>query len=63
MKRLIRTGDEHNGGLGKMSRMIPPVVANGKVYLMIYRINTSDCTDSRANGSDDRNRCKFLLVP
>lgn len=44
MKRLFRTGDDHNGGLGKMSRMIPPVVANGKVYVMIYRVNTSDCT-------------------
>jgi len=44
MKRLFRTGDDNSGGLGKMSRMIPPVVANGRVYVMIYRINTGDCT-------------------
>ncbi|MCQ8102615.1 hypothetical protein NP590_00750 [Methylomonas sp. SURF-2] len=44
MKRLFRTGDDNNGGLGKMSRMIPPVVANGRVYVMIYRVNTDDCT-------------------
>jgi len=44
MQRLFRTGDDNNGGLGKMSRMIPPVVANGKVYVMIYRVGTSDCT-------------------
>ncbi|WFP51192.1 hypothetical protein PL263_03985 [Methylomonas sp. EFPC3] len=44
LKRLFRTGDDNNGGLGKMSRMIPPVVANGRVYVMIYRIGTSDCT-------------------
>lgn len=44
MRRLFRTGDDNNGGLGKMSRMIPPVVANGKVYVMIYRLNAEDCT-------------------
>lgn len=44
LQRLFRTGDDNNGGLGKMSRMIPPVVANGKVYVMIYRVGTSDCT-------------------
>ncbi|OAI10629.1 hypothetical protein [Methylomonas methanica] len=44
LKRLFRTGDDNNGGLGKMSRMIPPVVANGRVYVMIYRVGTSDCT-------------------
>ena len=25
-----------------MSRMIPPVVANGKVYIMIYRVEGHD---------------------
>ncbi len=44
LKRLFRTGDDNNGGLGKMSRMIPPVVANGRVYVMIYRLGTEDCT-------------------
>jgi hypothetical protein len=44
LKRLFRTGDDNNGGLGKMSRMIPPVVANGRVYVMIYRVGTDDCT-------------------
>ncbi|QSA95972.1 hypothetical protein [Methylococcus sp. EFPC2] len=38
LKRLFRTGDGSRGGLGKMSRMIPPVVANGRVYVMIYRV-------------------------
>lgn len=44
LKRLFRTGDDNSGGLGKMSRMIPPVVANGRVYVMIYRVGTEDCT-------------------
>lgn len=46
LKRLYRTGDDNNGGLGKMSRMIPPVVANGRVYVMIYRVGdtTTNCT-------------------
>ncbi|MBD9356276.1 hypothetical protein [Methylomonas albis] len=44
LQRLFRTGDDNSGGLGKMSRMIPPVVANGRVYVMIYRVGTSDCT-------------------
>jgi len=38
LKRLYRTGDNTNGGLGKVVRMAPPVVANGRVYVMIYRI-------------------------
>lgn len=38
LKRLWRTGDDQNGGFGKMGRMIPPVVANGRVYATIYRV-------------------------
>lgn len=38
LRRLYRTGDDTNGGLGKMSRMIPPVVANGRVYVLTYRV-------------------------
>lgn len=45
MKRLFRTGDDTRGGLGTMSKMIPPVVANGRVYVMIYRVGNVDrCT-------------------
>ncbi|MFA5983279.1 MAG: hypothetical protein WC782_04630 [Methylococcaceae bacterium] len=45
LKRLFRTGDDNNGGLGKMSRMIPPVVANGRVYVMIYRVgDVTNCS-------------------
>ncbi|MGZ8186715.1 MAG: hypothetical protein ACXWTL_09735, partial [Methylobacter sp.] len=45
LKRLYRTGDDVRGGLGKMSRMIPPVVANGRVYVMIYRVgDNNNCT-------------------
>ncbi|MDD5577801.1 MAG: hypothetical protein PHY16_00805 [Methylobacter sp.] len=45
LKRLYRTGDDAAGGLGKMSRMIPPVVANGRVYVMIYRVgDNNNCT-------------------
>lgn len=45
LKRLFRTGDDNNGGLGKMSRMIPPVVANGQVYVMIYRVgDVTNCS-------------------
>ncbi len=39
LKRLYRTGNDNNGGLGKMTRMAPPVVANGRVYVMIYRLD------------------------
>nr|WP_305906970.1 hypothetical protein [Methylomarinum sp. Ch1-1]MDP4519685.1 hypothetical protein [Methylomarinum sp. Ch1-1] len=42
MKRLYRTGDDVRGGLGTMSKMIPPVVANGRVYVMIYRVGNVD---------------------
>ncbi len=38
LNRLYRTGDDVHGGLGTMSKMIPPVVANGRVYVMIYRV-------------------------
>jgi hypothetical protein len=38
LTRLFRTGDDQHGGLGKMSRMIPPVVANGRVHVMVYRV-------------------------
>ncbi|MGY6275401.1 hypothetical protein [Methylomonas sp. MgM2] len=45
MKVLFRTGDDTHGGLGTMSKMIPPVVANGRVYVMIYRVgNVDNCT-------------------
>lgn len=45
MKRLFRTGDDNHGGFGTMSKMIPPVVANGRVYVMIYRVGDVDnCT-------------------
>jgi hypothetical protein len=45
IKRLFRTGDDIHGGLGTMSKMIPPVVANGRVYVMIYRVgNVDHCT-------------------
>lgn len=45
LKRLYRTGDDTRGGLGTMSKMIPPVVANGRVYVMIYRVgNVDHCT-------------------
>lgn len=45
LKRLFRTGDDNYGGLGKMSRMIPPVVANGQVYVMIYRVgDVTNCS-------------------
>lgn len=45
LKRLYRTGDDARGGLGTMSKMIPPVVANGRVYVMIYRVgNVDHCT-------------------
>jgi len=39
LKRLYRTGNDNNGGLGTMTRMAPPVVANGRVYIMIYRLD------------------------
>jgi hypothetical protein len=39
LKRLYRTGDDNHGGLGTMTRMAPPVVANGRVYVMIYRFD------------------------
>ncbi len=42
MRRLFRTGSDHHGGLGTMSKMIPPVVANGRVYVMIYRVGNVD---------------------
>jgi hypothetical protein len=42
LKRLFRTGDDTNGGLGAMTRMAPPVVANGKVYVMIYRVDNNN---------------------
>jgi signal peptidase I len=42
LKRLFRTGDDTNGGLGAMTRMAPPVVANGKVYVMIYRVDSNN---------------------
>lgn len=42
MKRLFRTGDDTHGGMGTMSKMIPPVVANGRVYVMIYRVGNVD---------------------
>ncbi|WP_232056703.1 MULTISPECIES: hypothetical protein [Methylomonas] len=42
LRRLFRTGDDTHGGLGKMSRMIPPVVVNGRVYVMIYRVGDVD---------------------
>jgi hypothetical protein len=41
LQRLYRTGDDNNGGLGTMTRMAPPVVANGQVYVMIYRVDTN----------------------
>ncbi|MGR9053700.1 MAG: hypothetical protein ACU84J_13730, partial [Gammaproteobacteria bacterium] len=45
LKRLYRTGDDQHGGLGTMSRMIPPVVANGRVFVMIYRVgNVDNCS-------------------
>ena len=45
LKRLYRTGDDTRGGLGTMSKMIPPVVANGRVYVVIYRVgNVDHCT-------------------
>ncbi|MGZ8224302.1 MAG: hypothetical protein ACXWTE_04155 [Methylobacter sp.] len=45
LKRLYRTGDDVRGGLGKISRMIPPVVANDRVYVMIYRVgDNNNCT-------------------
>ena len=37
-KRLFRTGNDTCGRLGKMARMIPLVVANGQVYVVIYRV-------------------------
>ena len=42
LKRLFRTGTDTRGGLGTMSKMIPPVVANGRVYVMIYRVGNVD---------------------
>ncbi|MGZ6347531.1 MAG: hypothetical protein ACXWNC_08210 [Anaerolineales bacterium] len=42
LKRLYRTGDDKNGGLGTMTRMVPPVVANGKVYVLIYLVDGHD---------------------
>ena len=47
LKRLFRSGDDNQGGLGAMSRMIPPVVANGKVYVMIYRVNGDNVEGSQ----------------
>lgn len=44
LKRLWRTGSDTQGGFGKMSRMIPPVVANGRVYAMIYRVAADNQT-------------------
>ncbi|MCD2452224.1 hypothetical protein GO003_017690 [Methylicorpusculum oleiharenae] len=45
LNRLFRTGDDTQGGLGTMSKMIPPVVANGRVYVMIYRVgDVSNCS-------------------
>jgi hypothetical protein len=45
LKRLYRTGDDSQGGYGTLSKMIPPVVANGRVYAMIYRVgNVDNCT-------------------
>jgi hypothetical protein len=42
LKRLYRTGDDNNGGLGSLTRMVPPVVANGQVYVMIYRVDSQN---------------------
>ncbi len=45
LKRLFRTGDDYSGGLGLMSELIPPMVANGRVYVMTYRAgNDAHCT-------------------
>ena len=45
LKRLFRTGNDTRGGYGTMSKMIPPVVANGRVYMMIYRVgNVDNCS-------------------
>ncbi len=38
LRRLYRTGDDNQGGHGLMGKMIPPVVANGRVYTIIYRL-------------------------
>jgi hypothetical protein len=38
LRRLYRTGDDNHGGHGLMGKMIPPVVANGRVYTVIYRL-------------------------
>jgi outer membrane protein assembly factor BamB len=47
LKRLFRTGDDNQGELGKMTRMAPPVVANGRVYVMIYRVNGNTVVGSQ----------------
>lgn len=45
LKRLFRTGNDSRGSLGTMSKMTPPVVANGRVYVMIYRVgNVGHCS-------------------
>jgi hypothetical protein len=47
LQRLYRTGDDNNGGLGTMTRMAPPVVANGQVYVMIYRVDNGNLFGSQ----------------
>ncbi len=47
LKRLFRTGDDNHGGLGTMTRMAPPVVANGRVYVMIYRVDNGNLVGSQ----------------
>jgi len=47
LKRLYRTGDDNHGGLGTMTRMAPPVVANGRVYVLIYRFDHGNLAGSQ----------------
>ena len=47
LQRLYRTGDDNSGGLGSLTRMVPPVVANGQVYVMIYRVSNNNLLGSQ----------------
>ncbi len=47
LNRLYSTGIDNQEDLGIMTRMAPPVVANGKVYVLIYRVNNDNLIGSQ----------------
>jgi hypothetical protein len=66
LKQLYSTAENlvckngRGGGLGRMSRMIPPVVANGKVYVMIYRTKMIDTPNNRKIEQIDGSQLKVF---